>query len=220
MKGYFIYLYALCLITISCTKDCYEGDVITEEEAIKIIQENELNDSTFAAQIIGQLNCVNNKPLEGLQLDVIDSKGYTFRLASDGFGNFNLPYIQSGRYVLTFTNGTLPAYTVDEYDIIISNVEDIVFGSRIASNVEKLAYNILNYDNGITTVDLLQFNKLKEGDLQLSDIDFPWRYVLTDSLDVATEISDSIVLDLEIAQKLELHVTPIYFGDPLGQFCN
>ena len=89
---------------------------------------------------------------------------------------------------------------------------------KMEDKLRKLGYLLRCEDDQADYAS--RFQKLKDGDLVMEDIDFPWRFVLTDSIDQVQEISDSITINLDIAQKLKLNITPIYFGDPLGQFCN
>lgn len=203
----------------SCTKDCYVGNKINEDQAVQVIKENEFKDTLFTSNLIGNINCLDNKPMTGLTVSIKDDYGYEFKLESDALGNFNLPYIQKGQYILKFSNSNLPIYNSDDLDAIILRLNDIILGSSAATNIDYLAYNLIDYKNGLTTYDLLLFRKLRNNDLAIDQIKFPWRYAFTDSLNHTQVISDSLIINLETAQKLSIHITPIFFGDPYGQFC-
>ncbi len=216
-----LHLLALALLVVSCTNNCCEdGTTIDQDEAITIINNNDLNDPLFSARIEGEMVCSESDYIAQTNLAATNEFGFAFETQMSTDGSFALGTLFAGQYTLRFDNPILPTYTTEEYETIIARINEIVLGMDTATDIEELAFNVVNFEDGITSFDMLIFMKLKDGEMTVDEIPFPWRFIIEDSIGTTTEISDSLSIVLAEEAVLDLLVRPIYIGDNQGKFCN
>lgn len=220
MYKYISILLLGCFLLSGCTKECcYDGNEINIDRALDDLSENESNDNTFDGIVTGSLSCLNGESSSLLMIKILDQNGNEFEVNLDAEGNFDFPYLQKGDYIMSFINDTYFEYDAAEYDSIIDRLEAIILGMDVATNIEILAYDFAESTVGLSSLDIVFFQRLKDGEIQVQDIEVPWRYVLTGEINTNSTITNELEFSLDEAQKLDVNISAIYFGDTEGKFC-
>jgi hypothetical protein len=212
-----IYIISAFFLIPSCTKDCcYDGNLTTPDEVLDAVGSNELTDTIFSAAISGTINSVNGKPIKNITIILTDTLGRDFKFITDNEGKFERTKLLSGKYNLRFENLSLYKYSFDEYNTIIDDMTDIIIGAKIATKAEKIAYHIVNFDDGITTWDSFHFTRFRDGQDDLINHQ-PWRLISRSDYDNNNlKIQDNIEINVKENENFLSDILLIYVGDPTG----
>ncbi|HMR89133.1 MAG TPA: carboxypeptidase-like regulatory domain-containing protein [Saprospiraceae bacterium] len=205
------------LLFPSCTKECcYDGNPIENDDALDIIDNNELSDTLFNVSIGGTLKSISGKPLKNITIILKDTLGREFKIMTDDEGSFDRTKLLSGVYHIRFENLPSYAYSFDEYNTIIQDISNIVTGQKVASKADTLAYHVVNFDDGITTLDKIYFTKFQDGQDALGNYQ-PWRLITRTDFDNGNlNINDSLEVQVKDNEDLFFDIILIYIGDPTG----
>lgn len=196
----FLTVLAISLLIFSCNKN-------------SDIDQNLVNTATLD----GTLLCLNNNPLVGILITITDSNGVTQSSTTDASGHYSFNNLSEVDYTMSFVDPANYTYSQSEYAAIYQDLQDVVLAVRTKTNIDHIAYNLINYDDGLTTYDVLLFNKLSTGDILMSEIDFPWRYIFTSELDSNASITNQLVFTY--TQDLDLDISAMFVGDNSGITC-
>lgn len=212
-----IYIISVFILIPSCTNDCcYDGNLIAPDEVLDVVGSNEFADTLFSAKISGTINSINGKPLKNLTIILTDTLGRDFKLNTNNEGKFERTKLLSGKYNLRFENLALYEYSFVEYNTIIQDITAIIQGPKIASKAEKIAYHIVNFDDGITSLDRFYFTRFRDGQEDLIN-HHPWRLIsLSDYDNNNLKIQDNIEINVKENENFISDIILIYVGDPTG----
>lgn len=194
--------FTFSLFLISCSDN---SDIIPEEDPLAV------------TALTGKLQCADNSPLANVTITIEDSNGLTFSTTTDGSGSYSFDNILEDDYLMSFVDPSFFNYSEQQFDDVAADMEDIIYGVTGKTNLDHIAYNIVNYEDGITTLDLVLLNKLKSGDLSMNEVDFPWRYVKTSDINTNSAITN--VIEFNYTSDLVFDVTAIFVGDVSGLAC-
>ena len=221
MKRIGLLLFAISMASIfSCTKDCCtDGEIITEEEIVDTANENESDNMSFS-DINGSVQCPNNFGLEGVSLSLTNQDGMVFTATTNSDGGYQFVALTPGNYNLQCSSDLRYPYSNMEYLDLIQRLRDRILAIADLTPADLIAYDLRNYGI-ISTLDQVTFDRLREGIMDISEIEFPWRFIPTDKLQSGDIfISDQFPITVDSSQTLDLNITAIYIGDPLGLTCN
>lgn len=203
-------LFLISVLLFSCTKDePLENEPQVENETeTEIIQNGDFT---------GTLKCIDNHPLVGVEMTLTDVDGNQQTVTTDANGDFSFLELSEQAYTISFEDPSIYPYSDEEYVAAYEDLQDIVLGVRAMTNIDHLAYNLVNYEDGLTSFDMLFIEKLRTGDYQLEDIDFPWRYVFSHDINDNAAITDQ--LSFTYVEDVNLDITAIFIGDNSGIAC-
>lgn len=212
-----VYIISIIFLNSSCTKDCcYDGNPTTTDDVLEVVGSNEIDDALFNVSISGTINSISGKPLKNITIILTDSLGRNFRLNTDNEGKFDRKKLLSGRYNLHFENLPIYNYNPVEYNNIIQDISAIILGPKVASKAEKIAYHVVNFDDGITTLDRFYFTKFLDGQDDLINHQ-PWRLISRVDFDNGNiQIQDNVDINVKENEDFISDLLLIYIGDPTG----
>lgn len=174
-------------------------------------------DPIITTNLSGKLQCLNGTPLGQLEITLSGLSGNNYTTSTDANGNYLFENIEEDNYTINFEDLTVYDYSSLEFNAIYSDLEDIVLNVREKTNIDHIAYNLINYEEGLTTYDMVLFDRLNNGDDLVEEIEMPWRYILTSELETNPAITNQ--LSVEVTASVELDITAIQFGDITGFTC-
>lgn len=124
--------------------------------------------------------------------------------------------MDAGDYLIHARTNSYHVYTDAEYDVIIADLWDIVLKERNATNQDLIAYHMIDFDNKLTSYNVVLFTKLKQQQKSVTEF-MPWRLINHNDFDNNNiEIKDSLDIIVKDNEDLNFEILLIYLGDPAG----